>query len=172
MLDRLRAADPEGTVDVIHGDMVTDLPPGPFDLGLIAYNTLFNLTADGEQQRCFAAVAERLVPEGHLVIEAFVPDEPFRHGDEVRVRSMTVDQVVLSVTVYDPDHQAAAGHFVELTESAGVRLRPWSIRYSTTAQLDEMAASTGFVLQDRWADVTRTPFDGTLRHVSIYRLQP
>ena len=170
MLDRLRAADPAGTVDIVRGDMLDDLPDGPFDVVLVAYNTLFNLTGDGDHARCFAEVADRLRPGGRFVVEAFVPDEPFRSGDDVEVRSMSADQVVLSVTKYAPDSQEAAGQFVELSQGEPVRLRPWSIRYSTPAQLDEMAAAAGFTLEDRWLDVARSPFtDDSTRHLSVYR---
>ena len=169
MLARLATADPEGLVDVVEGDMAADLPLGPFDAALVAYNTLFNLTGHGEQQACFDAVAARLAPSGAFLVEAFVPDEPFRDGQEIRVRSMTAEQVVLSIEVYDASRQTAEGHFVELNDGARVRLRPWSIRYATVAQLDGMAAAAGLELAGRWADVARIPFDGTERHVSMYR---
>ena len=169
MLERLRSSDREGAVHTVEGDMVADLPPGPFDVVLVAYNTLFNLTDDGEQQACFDAVTDRLRVGGHFVVEAFVPDEPFRDGDDVGVRTQSVDQVVLAVSVYDADRQTAEGHFVELSERGGVRLRPWSIRYATIPQLDAMAANAGLVLADRWADVSRSCFTGEERHVSVYR---
>jgi len=170
MLDRLRAADPHGTVAIVRGDMVADAPPGPFDVVLVAYNTLFNLTADGEQAMCITGAAQRLVPGGRLVVEAFVPDEPFRNGSEVSVRSMTIDQVVLAITEYDAGGQRAAGQFVELSEQGGVRLRPWVVRYSTTGQLDDMAGAAGLLCEHRWRDVARTPFDEHCdRHVTVYR---
>jgi SAM-dependent methyltransferase len=170
MLARLAEADPTGTVTAVAGDMVEDLPDGPFDVVLVAYNTLFNLTDDGEQEACFVAVARRLAPGGTFVVEAFVPDEPFRAGSDVSLRSMTAEQVVLSVSEYDAERQTAAGHFVELTERRGVRLRPWFVRYSTVAQLDAMAAAAGLRLDDRWEDAHRTPFgEASERHVSLYR---
>ncbi len=149
MLDRLRAADPDGTVTTAVGDMADDLPAGEFDVVLVAYNTLFNLTADGEQTRCVEQVAQRLVPGGRLVVEAFVPEEPFRDGSDVSVRSMDVDRVVLAVARYTAEAQQAAGHFVELSEAGGIRLRPWFIRYSTVEQLDAMAADAGLELEHR-----------------------
>ena len=54
--------------------MVDDLPDGPFDASLVAYNTIFNLLDETAQQRCFGAIARRLVPGGAFVVEAFVPD--------------------------------------------------------------------------------------------------
>ena len=171
MLARLAERDTARLVRAVEGDMVTGLPPGPFSLVFVAYNTLFNLTADGAQAACFAAVAERLVPGGRFVVECFVPDEPPRHGDVVSVRSLTADRVVLAVTRNDPANQAAAGQFVELTEAGGVRLRPWSIRYATPAQLDTTAGAAGFVVEHRWEAFGGSPFDETSpRHVTVYRL--
>jgi SAM-dependent methyltransferase len=170
MLDRLTERDPGGRVQAVHGDMVRDLPPGPFALVVVAYNTLFNLTGDGEQAACFAAVAERLAPGGRFVVEAFVPDDPPRDGDDVAVRSLTADRVVLSVTVHDADRQVADGQFVEITEAGGIRLRPWSIRYRTPDQLDDDATSAGLDVEHRWEDFARTPFTAdSPRHVTVYR---
>lgn len=170
MLARLAWRDPGNLVTTIHGDMRHDLPDGPFGLVFAAYNTLFNLTDEDAQARCFVDVAERLRPRGRFVVEAFVPDDPPRRGDSVTVRSIAADRVVLSISVADPDHQSAAGQFVELTEAGGVRLRPWSIRYSTPAQLDDYARAAGFTLEQRWESFGRTPFDDeSARHVSVYR---
>ena len=119
--------------------MVDEMPDGPFEMVFVAYNTLFNLADRDRQARCFRAVADRLAPGGRFVVEAFVPDDPPRDGAAVTVRSMTADRVVLSVSIHNPAEQLAEGQFVELTETAGVRLRPWSIRYAPPAELDAMA---------------------------------
>ncbi len=170
MLAALAERDTDSLVRVHCADMVSGLPDGPFDVALIAYNTLSNLTADGEQQRCFHEVAHRLLPGGRFVIEAFVPD-PAHDGDDVSIRSMAADRVVLSVSRHDAARQRAEGQFVELTEAGGVRLRPWTIRYSTPAELDDMAAAAGFVLEARTADMAGARFDETSeRHVSVYRI--
>lgn len=162
MLDHLAAADPTGTVVTVRGDMVDDLPDGPFDVVLAAYNTVFNLTSRERQQDCFHRVADRLADGGRFVVEAFVPrDDPDRpRGSQVSVRSMTVDSVVLSASVHDAVTQTAEGQFVEITESGGVRLRPWSIRWADPDELDEMAAAAGFAVTERWGDYDRRPFHG------------
>ena len=170
MIAVLHAADTERRVTTIVGDMVDDLPTGPFDLAFVAYNTLFNLTADGDQARCFAAVAERLAPGGRFVVEAFVPHEPAVDGDVVGVRSMTADRVVLSISRQHAATQVAEGQFVEFTEAGGVRLRPWSIRYSTLQQLDGYATDAGMIVEHRWADMTQAPHGPDHdRHVTVYR---
>lgn len=170
MLARLAGRDPTGLVEVIEGDMVADLPDGPFSLVLVAYNTLFNLTEPGAHAACFEAVATRLALGGRLAIEAFVPWDPPHRGHDVSVRSLTADRVVLSISVHDPDGHTAEGQFVELTEADGVRLRPWSIRYATPGELDRLAAAAGLELEHRWESFAGDPFtDGSERHVSIYR---
>ena len=169
MLDRLRARDPDGRVAVITGDMVDDQPDGPFDVVLVAYNTLFNLESAERQAACFGAAAPRLAPDGVLVIEAFVPEDPPREGSVVEVRSMTSSEVVLSVSTHDPGQQRADGHFVHLADGAPARLRPWSIRYAPPAELDAMAAAAGLTLRERWAGFHRQPFAAdSPRHVSVY----
>jgi trans-aconitate methyltransferase len=169
MLDRLRARDPARRVTVTIGDMVDDQPDGPFDVVLVAYNTLFNLESAERQAACFAAAAERLAPAGALVVEAFVPDDPPREGSTVDVRSMTAAEIVLSVSTHDPVSQRAEGHFVHLADGAAVRLRPWSIRYAPPTELDAMATAAGLSLRERWEDFHRRPFTAeSPRHVSVY----
>jgi SAM-dependent methyltransferase len=175
MLERLADRDPGRLIDVVCGDMVADLPDGPFDAALVAYNTIFNLPDEQRQLACFAAVAERLRPGGSFVVEAFVPEVevPPAAGSDVSVRSLAVDQVVLSVSVNDPARQRIEGQFVQLSEAGGVRLRPWSIRWATPDQLDAMAGSAGMQLVDRYADMSGAPFtDDSPHHVSVYASAP
>ena len=174
MLDELARADGSGTVLTVHGDMIDDLPAGPYDVVLAAYNTVFNLTTAARQQACFDRVAERLAPDGAFVVEAFVPDgdhDPAgaSRGTQVTVRSMSVDSVVLSASAHDRAAQLAEGQFIEITEAGGVRLRPWSIRWADPAELDGMATASGLRRVQRWADYDRTPFDAASpRHVTVY----
>jgi len=171
MLDRLRRADPEGRVTIVLGDMVDDLPSGPFDVALLAYNSLFNLESAARQTACFAAVAARLAPGGMFVVEAFVPEDPPRVGTVVAVRSMSAGEVVLSISDHDPAAQRAQGHLVQFVDGERVRLRPWAVRYAAPPELDAMATSAGFALHRRWEDFERRPFrDDSARHVTVYAL--
>jgi len=170
MLDRLRDKPGGGDVSVVVGDMVDGLPDGPFGLVFVAYNTLFSLLTPERQQGCFHAVAARLVDGGVFAVEAFVPEAHPDTASSVSVRSVTADRVVLSVSTTDALGQTAEGQYIDITEAGGVRLRPWSIRWATPAQLDEMAALAGLHLTDRWSDFDRTPFGSdSSRHVSVYR---
>lgn len=163
-------AKPGGEAVHAHlGDMVRGLPDGPFQLAFVAYNTFFNLLTETDQQECFAAVAQRLCDGGVFVIEAFVPEATQDPAAALTVKSVTADRVVLSVSTSDPAAQRAEGQYVDITEAGGVRLRPWSIRWVTPAQLDEMAAAAGFHLLHRWEDFTTAAFDAeSPRHVSVF----
>jgi SAM-dependent methyltransferase len=168
MLAKLAANDTDLVVDSRLGDMVDDLPDGPFAVVFVAFNTFFNLLDADRQQACFGSVAERLAPDGVFVLDAFVP-EP-RSASTIEVRSITVDEVVLNIASHDVDAQTAHGQCVSISESGGVRLRPWAIRYATVEQLDAMAEGAGLSLAGRWEDARRTPFDAdSSRHVSVYR---
>jgi SAM-dependent methyltransferase len=168
MLAKLAENDPVSSVTTCMGDMVDDQPAGPFALVFVAYNTFFNLLTESRQRACLRAVAERLAPGAAFVIEAFVP-EP-QAGSSVVVRSMTIDSVVLSVSTHDENEQTAQGHYISFSESGGVRMRPWAIRYATVDQLDTMAIESGFRVAERWEDAERAPFTAeSARHVTVYR---
>jgi SAM-dependent methyltransferase len=168
MVAQLRTKPGGADIDVVIGDMVDELPAGPFGVVLAAYNTVFNLMSHARQQALFSAVAPRLAPGGSLVVEASVPrfDD---HGDAIGLRTMTADTVVLSVARYDIESHRAQGQFVQFTNGS-VRLRPWQICWSTPEQLDDFAARAGLELVSRSADWIGTSFSDTApQHVSVYR---
>jgi SAM-dependent methyltransferase len=174
MLAKLSERDPAGLVEAVRGDITSELPIGPFDVVLVAYNTIFNLLGEHDQPRLFEHVAERLAPGGAFVVEAFVPASDVADGtatsSEVTVRSMAVDHVVLSVSVNRQDEQLAEGQFVQFSQDGGVRLRPWSIRWATPEQLDAMASAAGLRLDARFGEMAGSAFtDDSTQHVSIYR---
>lgn len=175
MLDRLRSKLPSTQaplaerIELIEGDMLGSLPSGPFSVVFIAYNTFFSIGSAQAQSQLFAEVAQRLSPGGSFVIEAAVPDVDRPAGDTVSVRSLEVDRVVLSIDVHDPASRVVEGQFVEFTEGGGIRLRPWKIRYCTTAELDDMAHLAGLEIDERWENMGGDPFTSdSTSHVSVY----
>jgi SAM-dependent methyltransferase len=176
MLERLAAkvasAGLEGRVRGVRADMAAPPPMDPRPVVVLAaYNTLFNLTDVADQRRCLTACRERLAPGGSVVVEAFVP-VPGQAVEAVTPRTIAADRVVLSVSRADDERQEVLGQFVDITE-AGIRLRPWHIRWSTPAQLDALAAEAGLVLAERWGGWDRSPFDeGSRSHVSRYVVAP
>ncbi|MCU1498349.1 MAG: putative methyltransferase [Acidimicrobiales bacterium] len=167
----LAATSPaSGTLTPVLGDMAEPPPVGgPFTLAFVAYNTLFNLVTADAQQRCFHAVAAALAAGGRFVVEAFVPDPTAGPTDTVAPRRVTADRVVLSVSRHDPASQEVLGQYVDITE-AGIKLRPWHIRWATPAQLDAMATAAGFRLESRSDDWTGSPSTPeAAAHVTTYR---
>ncbi len=175
MLERCRAAHPE--LPLLRADLGA-LPFGAalqdgtaqhFGAALCAFNTLFNLD-EGGQRRLFERCGGTLRADGVLVIEALtgegLGDGP---ASSVGVSRLEADALVLAATVVDADEQTIRGQHVDITE-AGIRLRPWRVRWTTPSQLDDMAADAGLELAERFEDVTETRFGpDSGRHVSVYR---
>lgn len=157
---------------VVCADMV-ELPVArrSVDIVLVATNTLFNLTDVADQRRCLAEAARCVRTAGRVIVEAFVPADPDPAADRlVTTRSIEIDRVVLTATIRDPEHQTITGHHIDITE-AGVRLRPWRVRYAPPGELDAMARDAGLALIDRHAGWTGRPFGPTSeKHVSVYGL--
>ncbi len=171
MLARCRAAFP--SLPLLRADLgalpFLPTPAGGVGAALCAFNTLFNLDEAG-QRRLFERCADVLRPDGVLVVEASTGDGL---GDgpasAVGVSRLEADALVLAATVVDATEQTIRGQHVDITE-AGIRLRPWRVRWTTPAQLDEMATAAGLTLTERCAEVDGTPFDDDAgRHVSVYR---
>ena len=176
MLDILRAKPGAAAVIAIEADMAAlgAVPAiaehGPFGVVFAAFNTLFNLPTDAEQAACLAECHDLLTGEGRLVIEGFVPPDDGLADGGVSVRDVTVDAAVITVSKHDADQQLIRGHHIEMRVD-GNTMRPWIIHYRMPEQLDASAAAAGFVLDQRWADWHRTPFDPAVHdvHVSVYR---
>ncbi|MEO1063292.1 MAG: methyltransferase domain-containing protein [Actinomycetota bacterium] len=170
MLARLADKPRADELTVVEGDMSETLPPGRFDVALATYNTFFNLTEPGAQERCLALVFDALRPGGRLVLETFVADDdPDGATAGVSPRTIEADRVVLTVSRRDPAEQVVDGQMVELS-AGGIRMRPWSIRYRTPPQLDQLTAVAGFELEARWSDWRGAVFDPDGPHqVVVYR---
>ncbi|NNF52902.1 MAG: class I SAM-dependent methyltransferase [Acidimicrobiales bacterium] len=153
---------------------IADLPLRPstaVGAALCAFNTLFNLPTAPLQQRAIAEAARVVTGDGVVIIEAvtgYALAEAERQS--VGVSRITVDQLVLAATVVDHDAQTVTGQHVDITQTGGVRLRPWHLRWSTPEQLDSMASSNGLRLLERFADWDETAFDHESdTHISVYR---
>jgi SAM-dependent methyltransferase len=171
MVDRLRAKPGGAQIHVLLADAGQRLPDvaGGFAIVLAAFNTFFNLTAPGAQERCLDLIAARLRPGGVFVIEAFVPDDNLA-ASGVDVTDVRADEVLLSVFRHDEATRVVLGSVVSLSTTGGVRLRPWAVLPRTPAELDAMTARAGFVRERRDAGWRGEPFDdSSQRHVTVYR---
>ncbi|MEL7156439.1 MAG: class I SAM-dependent methyltransferase [Actinomycetota bacterium] len=171
MLERCRDRGRPGGLRLIRADMACL----PFDCGigtaLIAFNTLFNLPTADRQRQAFASLSSVLVDGGRLIIEALdLTPLAAASGRSAGLRD-TVDGVVTVVgTRIDADRQLIEGQHTEI-DDRGVVVRPWTLRWATPAQIDELAATTGFELTERFADWQQTPYAGE-QHVSVYTRRP
>lgn len=145
---------------------------GPASAGgaICAFNTLFNLPTPEAQGELLDRVGDVLAPDGHLVVEAITGSAlSSAPGHSVGVSKMSVDDLVLTATVVDAASQTIQGQHVEITAN-GITLRPWLLRWTTPDQLDELAASAGLHLVERYGDWDRRPFGpDSDKHVSVYR---
>jgi len=166
MVARLLArpnVDPRLTVSV--GHMVRDMPRGPFAVVLIAYNTLFNLLSADEQRVCLAEAERRLLVGGHVIIDAFVPDDSLGDTSNESTQTKRGNQLVESRAWVDTTKQLMGGSFVDELGND----RSWQVRYASPTEIDEMAHAAGLVLESRFSSYAREPFtEASSRHISVY----
>ena len=169
MVAKLREKPGGDEIPVTMGDFADVGVDGTFDLIFVVFNTLFALTTQQEQVRCFANVARHLTATGMFVIEVFVPDlTRFEAGQSFRVQRVTTDEVEVDVSLHDPVTQTVVAQQLAFTR-AGTQLRPVHLRYAWPGELDLMARLAGLGLRDRWAGWDRAPFTASSgAHVSVY----
>ena len=169
MVAKLRAKPGGEAIPVLIGDIAETAPAGAFDLVYLAFNTLFNLTSQDAQVRCFQNAAARLSSRGLFVIETFVPDlTRFSGGQSLRTRSVTFDSLTLEAALHDPVTQRVEYQRVRMTPD-GTKLTPLPMRYAWPAEIDLMARLAGLELRQRWGGWDRAPFTAESKvHVSVY----
>jgi SAM-dependent methyltransferase len=169
MLDQLSAKAAGRTVRVVEGDFADVPVEGLFSLILVAADTLFMLTSQDEQVRCFANAAAHLQSDGAMVIEAFVPGASrYLSGHDTVVRHVAADSVLLGVARHDPVEQRLDAQQILITPD-GIRLIPGVLRYAFPAELDLMARLAGLRLRERWSDWRGSDYTASsARHISVY----
>jgi SAM-dependent methyltransferase len=168
MVARLRQKPGGDAIPVTIGDFAAVRVPGRFDLVLVAFNSLFNLTSQAEQVRCFQNVAGHLTARGVFVVEAFVPDVAGLDRCGVRAVDITTDSATLEVAVHDRVAQLVEYQYVVMGQE-GIRLYPVPQRYAWPSELDLMARLAGLELRERWGGWDGCPFGAaSAQHVSVY----
>ena len=169
MLSVARGRSFPSHVELVCADFSRTLPDGPFDAIFVGYNTLFNLPDTDALLSCLSLVSQRLSPTGIFHVDAVMP-MPDEVGDNVTVRTMTTNEVVLSISSHNADDQRIIGQFVQFMHGGQTRLRPWSVRYWTPQQLDTHASTHGLTLLSRHGDGSGAQFtNSSPRHVSRYQ---
>jgi SAM-dependent methyltransferase len=171
MLGRLHEKPGADNVKTVLGDFSQVPVDGTFPLIYVAFNTFFWLPDQATQLKCLRNVARHLEPDGHFVLDAFVPDvTPYPGGQRMTVTEILGPSASLDVSRHDPVNQTITGTHVVVTENRAPRLYPIVIRYAWPAEIDALAAAAGLVLVDRWADYERQRFDvSSHEHVSVYK---
>jgi SAM-dependent methyltransferase len=169
MVSKLREKPGGDAIPVAIGDFADVEVEGAFDLVFLVFNTLFNLTSQDDQVRCFHNVARHLTTRGVFVVEAFVPNiAGFVDGQAVRAVHVTTDSATFEASVHDPVAQTVQYQYIVITQD-GVRLYPVPMRYAWPSELDLMARLAGLELRERWGGWDRSPFTASsLGHVSVY----
>jgi len=170
MIAKLRAK-PGGTdIPIVIGDIGDVDVEGRFGLVFVVFNTLFALTTQEDQVRCFANVARHLTDGGVFVVEAFVPDSTrFTRHQTVGVDSLGTDRVHLEASRHDPVTQTVDSQHLVLTEGEPVEMYPVSIRYTYPSEMDLMARLGGLRLRNRWGGWREEAFTSESKfHVSVY----
>jgi hypothetical protein len=169
MVAKLRAKPGGDRLDITIGDMADVAVEGSYPLIYLVFNTLFNLTTQDEQVRCFENVAAHLTDDGVFVIEAFVPDRHRVHDDQyVVAETVTADEVGIGVCRHDAVAQRLDINHVTLTDG-NVRLYPVVLRYAWPSEIDLMARVAGLRLTQRWGGWQHEPFTASsTSHVSVY----
>ena len=169
MVAKLRAKPGGADIPVVMGDFADVAVELDYPLVYLVFNTLFALTSQEDQIRCFANVAQHLRPGGVFVVECFVPDlSRFDRHQRIGVDRVAHDEVQLETTRHDPVNQSSEGVHVVLRED-GIKLYPVNLRYAYPPEMDLMARLAGLRLRDRFAGWRGQPFTSdSTGHVSIY----
>ena len=169
MVAKLREKPGGEDIPVVIGDMAEARVDGAFDLVFLVFNTLFNLTSQEAQVRCFRNAARHITERGVFVIEAFVPEiGAYVDGQRTRTVHVAMDQLVVEASLHDPLTQTIHYQYV-VTTPRGVRMTPLPMRYALPAEIDLMARLAGLELRERWGDWDRSTFKASsAKHVSVY----
>ncbi len=169
MVAKLRTKPNGEDIPVTMGDFADVAVEGTYRVIYLVFNTLFALTSQEEQVRCFANVATHLDPEGTFVVECFVPDlARFDRHQRVQATRVRVDMAGLEISRHDPVAQQIDTQFV-VVGPAGNELYPVHIRYAFPSEIDLMARVAGLALRSRWSGWDRGDFTAASgAHVSVY----
>lgn len=173
MLARLADKPGGDNVNLTLGDMVEVPVEGTFPLVFVVFNSLFAISTQERQVRCFQNVANHLDPGGRFLVECFVPDVKRFDSENTR---MAVSEIghngayAYEVAIHDPVQQEVRSLHIRTGSDGANQVLPVTIRYAWPSELDLMARLAGLELESRWAWYDQSEFTETsTASVSIYR---
>lgn len=169
MVEQLRKKPGGRAIPVAIGDMADVHLDDSFDLIYLVFNTIFNLTTQEAQVRCFQNAARHLNPGGVFVVETVVPDlAGYVDGQRMKGSWVKMSSARFEIAIHDPVMQTVAFQRIVIDEG-GTRITPHFMRYAWPSELDLMAQLAGLTRRDRWSWWDRSPFTaGSKSHVSVY----
>jgi SAM-dependent methyltransferase len=167
MAARLRAKPGGEEIGVTIGDFATATVDGTFSVAYLVFNTIMNLTTQGEQVACFRNVAAHLEPGGCFVIEVGIPSLRRLPPGET-FRAFHVSESHWGFDEFDVASQGLTSHHFNLVDGRYERLSI-PFRYVWPAELDLMAELAGMGLRERSSGWKREPFTNESEtHVSVW----
>jgi hypothetical protein len=189
MIARLREQPGGEEICVALGDYADERVSGQFSLVALLFNNIFDPRGEEVQRKCFENAANHLVYGGCFVIEAYVLREDQLTGEwflSPRQRIEGEREGELAICRYDAGdtrgraHGLGAGRAGEV-ERTLIHKRAdgpdvvFSVldTYADTERLDELAASAGFDVAQRYGSWGKEEFTpASRRHVTIYQKRP
>ena len=169
MVAKLREKPGGSAIPVAIGDMAEVRMKGTFDLIYLVFNTIFNLTTQEAQVRCFKNAERHLSAKGLFVVETVVPDfSEYVDGQRMKGSWANVDAARFEIAIQDPVAQTVAFQRIVISED-GTKMAPHFMRYAWPSELDLMAKLAGLERRERWAWWDRSPFTASSKsHVTLY----
>lgn len=169
MVAKLREKPGGSAIPVEIGDMAEVRLNETFDLIYLVFNTIFNLTTQEAQVRCFHNAARHLNAGGVFVVETVVPDlSGYVDGQRMKGSWARMDSAWFEIAIHDPVVQTVAFQRIVISEE-GTQMVPHFMRYAWPSELDLMAQLAGLDRRERWAWWDRSPFTaGSKSHVTVY----
>ncbi len=169
MVAKLREKPGGQDIPVAIGDMSKTQVDGKFDLIYLVFNTIFNLTTQEAQVRCFQNASKHLSNSGVFVIETVLPDfSTYVEGQRMRGSWNTMEASRFEIAIQDQVEQTVAFQRIIISED-GIKMNPHFMRYAWPSELDLMAQIADLKRRERWAWWDKTPFTTESKsHISVY----
>lgn len=157
MLELLKQKPGGDEIETWVADMADFSVDRRFGFAYLIFNTLYNLTTQDAQVKCFQCVADQLEPGGQFLVEAFMPNrERFQDNQAVRTKHVSMNTAWLEAAQHNPVTQTIDYQRIRITDE-GTRLMPLAMRYVWPSELDLMAALAGFEPVVKWGGWHKQP---------------
>ena len=145
------------TITALQGDFRHPVATGEFDLVLIATNTLFMVDSLEGQRQTLARAAERLAPDGRLIVETY---DPHVYLDKPSPFSLTLPlapSTLLTDTVIVDRAAQKVTQIHAISRPGTIDTIVEHSYWLTPRELDLLAESVGLTRTERYSDFERHP---------------